>query len=252
MIDVIDHDRIRELRLARPPVNAINPALMTALRAEVKRAVDDDRAALVLSGPPGMFSAGLDVPALLTLGRDEIRAAWVEFFGLLSDLAKVPIPLGAALTGHSPAGGTVLALYADHRVLAEGPFRIGLNEVQVGLPVPEPLYRALTFWCGEREGTRLAVGGLLIDPAEALRVGLVDEVVAPDAVVARTLAWAKELTARPATALRLTRATARRALVESMATIDAAAIDGIVTQWRSDETQAVLRGLAARLGKPRS
>jgi Delta3-Delta2-enoyl-CoA isomerase len=251
MIDVIDHDRIRELRLARPPVNAISPGLMTALRTEVKRAVDDDRTAIVLSGQPGMFSAGLDVPALLALDRNAIRAAWVEFFGLLSDLARVPIPLGAALTGHSPAGGTVLALYADHRVLAEGAFRIGLNEVQVGLPVPEPLYRALTFWCGEREGTRMAVGGLLIEPAEALRVGLVDEVVAPEAVVARTLAWAKELTTRPATALRLTRTMARRALVESMATIDAAVIDGIVNQWLTDETQAVLRALVARLGKPR-
>jgi 3,2-trans-enoyl-CoA isomerase len=243
---------VRELRFARPPVNALNPALMGALRDAIARAAGDGTAALVLSGGPGMFSAGLDVPELLTLDRPSLRSTWELFFGLLSDLASCPIPIGAALTGHSPAGGTVLALYADHRVMAEGPFRIGLNEVQVGLPVPQVLLRALTFLCGERQAARLAIGGLLIDPAEALRVGMVDEVVAPAEVVPRTLAWAQGLAARPPTALRLTRALARRPLIEAFAQVDAAMLDGVVDQWFSAETQGVLRALAARLGKPRA
>jgi 3,2-trans-enoyl-CoA isomerase len=252
MIDVHAHERVRELRFARPPVNALNPALMGALRDAIARAAGDGTAALVLSGGPGMFSAGLDVPELLTLDRPSLRSTWELFFGLLSDLASCPIPIGAALTGHSPAGGTVLALYADHRVMAEGPFRIGLNEVQVGLPVPQVLLRALTFLCGERQAARLAIGGLLIDPAEALRVGMVDEVVAPAEVVPRTLAWAQGLAARPPTALRLTRALARRPLIEAFAQVDAAMLDGVVDQWFSAETQGVLRALAARLGKPRA
>jgi 3,2-trans-enoyl-CoA isomerase len=252
MIDVQDHDRVRELRFARPPVNALNPALIGALRDAIARATGEGAAALVLSGGPGMFSAGLDVPELLTLDRTSLRAAWELFFGLLSDLAHCPIPIGAALTGHSPAGGTVLALYADHRVMAEGPFRIGLNEVQVGLPVPQVLLRALTFLCGERQAARLAVGGLLIEPAEALRVGMVDEVVAPGDVVARTLAWAQGLAARPPTALRLTRQLARRPLMDAFASVDTALLDAITDQWFSAETQGVLRALAARLGKPRA
>lgn len=251
MIDVIDHDRVRELRLARPPVNAFNPALMRALRDAVARAVEDGKSALVLSGGPGLFSAGLDVPELLTLDRSTLRATWELFFGMLSALAHSPIPIGAALTGHSPAGGTVIALYADHRVMAEGPFRIGLNEVQVGLPVPQVLLRALTFLCGERHAARLAVGGLLVDPPEALRVGLIDEIAPAADVVPRVLAWAKELATRPPTALRLTRALARRPLAEAFASVDAATLDGVVEQWFSAETQAVLRALAARLGKPR-
>lgn len=249
MIEIHEHDAVRELRLQRPPVNALAPELMVALRAAVAAALAEGKRALVLSGGPGMFSAGLDVPALLALSPAALRAAWVDFFGLLSDLAHCPIPIGAALTGHSPAGGTVLALYADHRVMAEGPFRIGLNEVQVGLPVPAVLLRALTFLCGERQAARLAIGGLLVEPPEALRVGLVDEVVPAAEVVPRTLAWAKDLTARPPTALRLTRELARQPLREAFAAVDDAMIDGVVARWSSPETQAVLRALVARLGK---
>lgn len=250
MIDVHEHDQVRELRLARPPVNALNPALMGALRDAIARAVADGKTALLLSGGPGMFTAGLDVPELLTLDPVGLRAMWELFFALLSDLAHCPIPIGAALTGHSPAGGTVLALYADHRVMADGPkYRIGLNEVQVGLPVPGVLLRALTFLCGERQAARLATGGLLIDPAEALRVGLVDEVAPEAEVVPRALAWAKELASRPPTALRLTRALARRPLCDAFAAVDPAMLDGVVAQWFSQETQAVLQALVARLRK---
>ena len=245
-------DRVRVLRLARPPVNALNPELMSALREAIAAAVQDDRSAIVLTGAPGLFSAGLDVPELLGLGGAPLRAAWQLFFALLEDLARCPIPVGAALSGHSPAGGTVLALFADHRVLADGAqFRIGLNEVQVGLPVPAVLLRALTFLCGERHAARLAIGGWLVDPAEALRVGLVDELAPVEEVLPRTLAWAKTLGTRPVHALRATRALARKPLHDAFAQVGDGLIDEVMAQWSSAETQAVLRALAARLGKPR-
>jgi enoyl-CoA hydratase/carnithine racemase len=135
--------------------------------------------------------------------------------------------------------------------MAEGPFKVGLNEVQVGLPVPAVLVRALRFLCGERQAARLCVGGLLIDPAEALRVGLVDEVVPPAEVVARTLAWANELVSRPRTAMLATRAEVRRPLREAFASVDGPLLDSVVAQWQSEETQGVLRALVARLGKAR-
>src|SRR6185369_17057957 len=98
---------------------------------------------IVLSGREGMFSAGLDVPTLLQLERDHLRAFWNDFFGLCAALARSSIPVVAAVTGHAPAGGAVLAIMCDYRVMARGPFRIGLNEVQVGLSVPECIQAAL-------------------------------------------------------------------------------------------------------------
>jgi enoyl-CoA hydratase/carnithine racemase len=249
MLETIEHDAIRELRLARPPANALDPALIGALRTALADAVAAGRQAIVLSGTPGRFSGGLDVPALLKLDRGGIRELWRTFFGLLGDLAACPVPLVAALTGHSPAGGTVLALFADRRVLAAGQFVVGLNEVRVGLPVPEALLRALTFVVGERQATNLAVGGLLLGPEEALRVGLVDEVAPLADVVPRALAWARELLAVPRAARDATRALARRPLLAAFDSVDDHLLDAVTEQWFSEEAQRVLQGLAARLGK---
>jgi 3,2-trans-enoyl-CoA isomerase len=249
VIDVLEHGPIRELRLARPPVNALDPGLISALRAALGSAVSDGREAVVLSGAPGRFSGGLDVPALLALDRAGMRAAWRDFFALLRDIAACPMPVTAALTGHSPAGGTVLALFADHRVAAEGRFLLGLNETRVGLPVPEVLLRALVFVVGEREATRLATTGLLVDPAEALRVGLVDEVAPLDDVVPRALTWTRDLLVLPRRAMTGTRARARRPLVEAFGTVDDRMLDDVTDQWFSPEAQATLQALVARLKK---
>ncbi|HEY2731045.1 MAG TPA: enoyl-CoA hydratase/isomerase family protein [Polyangia bacterium] len=249
MIETVEHGTIRELRLARPPVNALDPALLLALREALREATDAGREAIVLSGSPGRFSGGLDVPALLSLDRAGILDAWRTFFALMRDLAASPVPVVAALTGHSPAGGTVLALFADYRVLASGDFLVGLNEVRVGLPVPEVLLRALVYTVGERQAARLAVGGLLVPPDEALRVGLVDEVAPVDEVVPRAVAWARELLGRPRAAMTATRTLARRPLVTAFEAVDDQMLGAVVEQWFSPEAQSTLRALVARLKK---
>jgi len=166
MLEVIDHGPVRELKLAHPPANALGRALLEALGAAVRQAPSAGARALVLSGAPGRFSGGMDVPALLAADRAGVHATWSAFFDVLKTLAASPLPLVAALTGHSPAGGTVLALFADYRILAEGPHVVGLNEVQVGLPVPPCLYDVLSFVVGRRHAARLATGGLLLSPSE--------------------------------------------------------------------------------------
>jgi enoyl-CoA hydratase/carnithine racemase len=179
-----------------------------------------------------------------------MQDAWTSFFGLMRDIAASPIPVVAALTGHSPAGGTVLAIFTDYRVLAEGPYLVGLNEVQVGLPVPPVLIAALTYVVGARQAARLATGGLLLGPADALRVGLVDEVVPVAEVIPRAVSWVTELLSRPRAAMSATRALARQPLVAAFDTLDAGAMDALVDNWFAPEPQVTLRALAARLKKP--
>jgi enoyl-CoA hydratase/carnithine racemase len=249
LIDVIDHDRVRELRLTRPPVNAINHPLIAALRAALTEAVAAGRGAVIISGSPGKFSGGLDLPELLQLQEAPLRDMWRDFFGLMRDIAALPIPTVAAMTGHSPAGGTVLALFTDYRIMAEGAYKLGLNEVQVGLPVPEVLVRALAFVVGARQADRLATGGLLLDPSEARRVGLVDETAPADEVVPRALAWAADLLTRPPQAMASTRRLARQPLVDAFATMGDRSLDQIMAAWLAPEAQATLGAIAARLGK---
>jgi len=249
MIVTLDHGRVRELRLARPPANALNPELMRALRVALADARADACEGIVISGAPGRFSGGLDVPELLTLRRDGMRDAWQTLFGLLQDIADSDVPIATALTGHSPAGGTVIALFSDYRVFADGPFVMGLNEVQVGIPLPEPIFRALVLVVGARQAERLAVGGLLVGPAEALRCGVVDEVVPVDEVIPRAIAWTTELLTRPRVAMSSTRKMARKALRDVFAWITPENVDTVVDQWFSVETQTVMKALAAKLGK---
>src|ERR1700693_3253028 len=185
MIVTTNHGPIRELSLNRPPANALSPALITALRDAIEAASSGGAGALVLSGTPGMFSAGLDVPLLLTLDRPAIAEVWRDFYGLMRALARSSIPVAAAINGLGPAGGTVLALFCDWRVMAKGDWKMGFNEVQVGIPLPPVILSALRRQVGARHAERLGTGGLVISVVEAARIGVVDELVALGKVVYR-------------------------------------------------------------------
>src|SRR5258706_12337111 len=168
MIEPIEHGPIREHRLNRPPVNALSPALIVALKDAIQAAPAAGARALILSGAPGRFSGGLDVPLLLGLDRPAMALLWGVFYSLLGAIAPSPIPIVAAITGHAPAGGTVLALFCDYRIMAEGDYKIGLNEVQVGIPVPPVILGGLRRRGGVRLGGRRAGGGGVCVPPEQL------------------------------------------------------------------------------------
>jgi enoyl-CoA hydratase/carnithine racemase len=247
MLDIIPHDDIIEIRLARPPVNALDQALLEALHAAVTRAPEDGARGIVLSGTPGMFSAGVDVPALLARDRAGVHAFWRAFFRTCAALACSPVPVVAAITGHSPAGGAVLALLCDYRVMADGPYRIGLNEVQVGLVVPDCIQFVLRRLLGAHRAERLLVAGKMIEAGEALSCGFVDELTGVDEVVVRASHWLRELLALPPHAMQATRRLARADLLELWRDPDALPLDAFVDAFFHAETQAVLAQLVARL-----
>src|SRR6056297_959094 len=236
MLQTFSHDHdVVEIRLDRPPVNALNPALVKALDSAIEEQTRLGARALVLSGRTGLFSAGLDVPELLTLDEAGMRAFWRDLFGLLERIAASPVPIVTALTGHSPAGGTVIALYADYRVQAAGDFKLGLNEVQVGLVVPPVIHKALVRLIGPYRAERHLVAGEMIPATQALAVGLVDQIVAPDRVVETAVAWCQRHLALPKHAMSATRALCRVDLIESFQGAGALDVDGFVRGWFSDE-----------------
>jgi len=250
MLDIRNHDGgIRELRLARPPVNALNSEMVETLLEAVRSAQADGTRALVLSGRPGLFSAGLDVPELLELDRDGMVTFWNDLFGLLEALARSPIPVATAITGHSPAGGTVIALFTDYRIQTEGDFKLGLNEVQVGLVVPPVIHQALVRLIGAYPAERHLVAGQMITAEHALEIGLVDELQPADQVVSRAVDWCRTLLALPQHSMLATRELVRAdlgALFDDPKALDA---DGFAEFWFRDETQATLKGMVEKLKK---
>jgi len=249
MITILEQGRIRELRLDRPPVNALSPELLQRLVTAVTEAPAAGAEAIVLSGQEGVFSAGLDVPLLLGLERPALAEAVALLFDACEALASSALPVVAALTGHSPGGGAVLSLFCDRRVIAEGAYSIGMNEVVVGLPMPEMILAALVRQVGPRSAEQLSVSGRMLTPAQALEVGLVDEVAPLDEVVPRAHAWCEEVIALPRRAMRLTRAASRRDLVDLVVEHGARDRERFATEWFEPEVQEALKQLVVRLGK---
>lgn len=247
MLHIQFHDVVAEIRMDRPPANALNRELVEQLLAGLETARMDGARAIVLTGRPGMFSGGLDVPELLALDRRHIEAFWGLFFNLTRQLAASPVPVIAAVSGHAPAGGAVLALNCDWRIGVAGKFKIGLNEVQVGLPVPGTVLVALEQVVGPRLARRMATRGEMLSMDDAAAAGLLDELVAADQLLPTALARANELLALPPVAMNTTRLAAKARLIEALnSSGDVAAATG---WWFSVETQAEMRKLVARLQK---
>lgn len=245
MLKVIDSGGIGEIHMDRAPVNALNYELVNQMIAGHRELCEAGAGAIVLTGRPGMFSGGVDVPELLPLDRAGILAFWRSFFALNQSLATSSVPVIAAVSGHSPAGGAVMALHCDYRIAARGPFKFGLNEVAIGLAVPPSIMVALTEVVGPRLAHRLTMLAELLPVEQALEVGVVDEIVEPGILLDRAREMAARMARLPRTAQARTRWQARSALLHALNPEREAEL--AADYWFSEETQKGLRDLVARL-----
>lgn len=247
MLDIVAHGDIIELQMNRPPANALNHELLDAIIVGHADALAAGARAIILSGRPGMFCAGIDVPELLGQSRADIHDFWSLLFNTSRSLALSPVPVVAALAGHSPAGGAVLAAHCDFRIAAVGTFKIGFNEVQVGLPLPVPILRVFADLVGQRTARQLGLQGQLMSMDRALEIGLVDELVTPDSLPGRVLEFTRGVLALPPDAMNRTRLTGKEHLVRVLGAPEH--VDSTTDAWFSDETQTAMRQLVDSLAK---
>ena len=176
-------------------VNALSSALQAAIWHALDRAAGDGAAAVVLAGRDGVFSGGFD----LAVFRAGDAAAAAEMVGggfrLAERLLSLPVPVVVACTGHAIAAGLFLVLSADHRVGAGGPFRLVANEVAIGLTMPRAAVALLRQRLTPAAFNSAVTMATTFDPEAAVRVGMLDELVAPEAVVARAVEVAAAATA---------------------------------------------------------
>lgn len=249
MIEIIEHDGIRQIQMSRAPVNALNPELVQQLISCLREAGDDPRCeAVVLSSGQKVFSAGLDVVELAELDRREMTHFWSQFFKLLQTIACSRVPLATAITGHSPAGGAVMCLFSDYRVMSQGKYLIGLNETRVGLIIPRLLQNAMVRLTGPRVAERMLIAGSLVGPEEALKIGLVDALETDyDATVVNAIEWCKSLLALPRQAMLGNRDIAREHFARDFAENSASGVASFVDTWFTEEAQAVMAALVNQL-----
>lgn len=184
-------DGVALLRMDDGKANALSPEMLDALDAAFDRA-EREAKAVVLAGRPGRFCAGFDLRHMMA-GPESARALVTRGAEVLMRAYGHPQPLVIACTGHALAGGALVVLTGDVRVGAAGEFKLGLNEVAIGMPLP---ILAIEMARDRLDPRKLSEATLLArqyDPEAALAVGYLDEVVAPDQVVPRALAEAGRL-----------------------------------------------------------
>ncbi|MDA8972395.1 enoyl-CoA hydratase/isomerase family protein [Saprospiraceae bacterium] len=167
------------IQMNRPKVNAINFQMVKEIREAFKLMEEDITVSgVILTGREGVFSAGLDLIELYDYDKTKIREFFIAFGLMYIELARFSKPFICAITGHSPAGGTVIAITSDYRVMAEGEkYGIGLNEVAVNVQISTNLIEAYSFWLGQSLAYRFVLEGKLLNSEEALKANLVDEVL---------------------------------------------------------------------------
>ncbi|XP_076998264.1 enoyl-CoA delta isomerase 1, mitochondrial [Tamandua tetradactyla] len=240
------------MRLRSPPVNSLSLELLTELLISLEKLENDKtcRGAIITSDCPGIFSAGLDLgeicgrsPAHYTEYWKALQELWLRLY--LSRMALV-----AAINGHCPAGGCLIALSCDHRILADNPkYCIGLNETLLGIITPFWLQDLLVNTVGHRAAERALQLGLLFPPADALRVGLVDQVAPEDQVQAAALSAVGRWTAIPDAARQLTKGMMRRPMAERLLKQRDADVQNFVDFISRDSTQKALQAYMQALGR---
>ena len=196
------------LQLSHKTTNAISLELVEELSEAIASVRSDDslRALVLTSANEKFLSIGFDIPSLLPLEKEQFSAFYRAFNQLCLDLYTLPKPTVAALNGHAIAGGCILALCCDVRVMADDRKLIGLNEVKLGVPVPYVADRILHALVGARYAREIMEQGEFYPPEDALRIGLVDFLMHQDHVLEKALEQARILSQAPGEAFALVKA----------------------------------------------
>ena len=246
----IERDReLAILHMHGGKANSMSPALIRKLSELCGEVEQSDARALIITGDGKSFSAGLALPSLIDLDRNVMRGFMDEFKDTMLRVFRLPIPVIAAIDGHAIAGGCVLTCQCDVRIAADRPVKIGLNEVQLGIGMPSVVVESLRLFLPASSMVEVALQGALFEPHDALALGLIDELVEPERLLARARERARALTEIPKAAFAHVKLGWRSPAIEAIERTHAAVGEQWLDTWFSADAQSRLRAVVQRLRK---
>jgi len=247
-IRVTIKDHLAIITLDRGKSNAMNGEMITELNDMLTNISGDSTiAGAIITGKEHFFSAGLDLIELYNYSEEEAEAFWHKFLNFTATITAFKKPLVAAITGHSPAGGCVIALACDYRVMAEGKYIIGLNEVPVGIIVPESIFTLYSFWIGQANAARSLLEGKLFSPEEALGIGLIDEIVNPASILTAAERKIRKYMAMERNTWEQSKLNIRKGLIDATSADQGDALAAMLQQWWSPATRSILKTIIDNL-----
>jgi enoyl-CoA hydratase len=240
------HGEVGLLRINAGKANAMSPEFVAGLidaMAEVRARAPE---ALVITGTGKVLSAGLALPTLVDLNRDDMRTFMQGFGQAMESVLTFPTPTIAAVNGHAIAGGCVLALMCDYRVMVEDGARIGLNEVSLGIGLPASVLEPLRVRLPARSWAPIALAGELFSPEDALALELVDDLVGADGLESSALERASALGGAPLASAQVKAALLRPLIAEIRAHEDAE-LEAWLDTWVSPDGRRLVGEAIAHL-----
>jgi len=248
MLNKTNNNGVLTVQLDRGRANPINFDLVEALIQLFTEAKSDDTVkGIILTGKPGFFSVGLDIIELFDYDRDKIKAFWKRFTEMVQTLASFPKPYITAISGHSPAGGCILAICSDYRVMAEGKYRIGLNEVPLGIVLPNYGFQLYSYWIGKRQAYHYLMVGHLLTIEEAVACGLLDEVVPFEQLMERAEHKMADYLKHNQSGWQQSKVNIRKDILDAFNFDLDADIEHRMEQWWAPETRAIMKTMIDRL-----
>ncbi|MBK9035532.1 MAG: crotonase/enoyl-CoA hydratase family protein [Myxococcales bacterium] len=195
LVRYTQEDKVAVVAMDDGKANALSIQMIDELLAALERA-EREAGAVVLTGRADKFCAGFDLRVMMS-GPEQAIALLTRGAELLLRLFEYPLPVVMAVSGHALAGGVLVVCTGDVRIGADGPYKLGLNEVAIGLPVPLLAMELARARLLPTELTRATLLAQIYNPTEAKAAGYLDQVVAVDALAPTALAEAKRLAALP-------------------------------------------------------
>lgn len=237
------------LTLSRGKANALNYALVEELCGAVAAAASDDsvRGLVLASALPRFFSSGFDVREVFGYDRDGMSAFFGRFIDLYESLYNFPKPVVAALSGHTFAGGAILAIACDFRIMADGEFGFALNEINLGLALSPTIRRMLADAVGVARAREVLLFGEPLTPARALEIGLVRELAPAEQVRDRAIACGHLLADKPPLAYREIKRSLRELGGRDDRHTDRSTLGQFLDMWFSAEAREARQAVASRM-----
>ena len=234
-------DGIATVTLARGKVNALNEPMIEELECQFEDLAKDNAVkAVILTGRGKFFSFGFDIPEFLSYPKDDFVRYLITFADFYRDLFLFPKPVVAALNGHAIAGGCMLAVASDCRIMVPEKAKIALNEITFGASVFAGIAEILRFCVGSKNAESILYSGSLYSPREAQHLGLIDQIEAPESLLPAATIIAEDLAQKNAAAFKSIKTLLRQPIVNTIVEREKDSIHEFVDIWYSAETWANL------------